>query len=144
MQCHVMSFNLPPSAQPRWNNAPLQLHCAAFSSSKTLCLDQKHNTPMQRVSKTQAARGQGHGHLPSSRQAEVAVALIGPWTIKLRGQKHKFMALMSMNAVTNGRKITCLNNKTSLRVAQQFENSLLSRHPAQCHALIPRNRVHRS
>jgi hypothetical protein len=78
--------------------------------------------------------GRGHGLLPP-REAlmmpwhEVAVDLIGPWTIKLHGQELKFSALTSIDTVTNYPELTRINNKTSEHVAQQFENSWLSRYP---------------
>jgi hypothetical protein len=60
---------------------------------------------------------------------EVAVDLIGPWTINLHGRELKFNAVASIDAVSNCPEIVCLNNKTSQHVAQLFENSWLSRHP---------------
>jgi transposase InsO family protein len=78
--------------------------------------------------------GRGHGHLPARNALilpwqEVAVDLIGPWTIKLHGQDYKFHALTSIDTVTNYPEIVRLNNKTSQHVAQQFENSWLARYP---------------
>jgi transposase InsO family protein len=78
--------------------------------------------------------GRGQGHL-APRQAdikpwqEVAVDLIGPWTIKLHGQSLVFRALTTIDTVTNYPELIRLNSKTSLHVAQQFENSWLSRYP---------------
>ena len=76
----------------------------------------------------------GHGHLPARNALiapwqEVAVDLIGPWTIKLHGQEYKFHALTTIDTVSNYPEIIRLNNKTSQHVAQQFENLWLSRYP---------------
>ena len=60
---------------------------------------------------------------------EVAVNLIGPWSVNLPSQELKFKALTGIDAVSNCPEMTHINNETSLRVAQQFENSWLSRHP---------------
>jgi hypothetical protein len=58
---------------------------------------------------------------------EMAADLIGPWTVKLHGQQHKFVALAIIDTVTNYPELTPINNKTSLHVAQhQSENSWLS------------------
>ena len=60
---------------------------------------------------------------------EVAVDLVGPWTIKLHGQGLKFSALTSIDTVTNYPELARINNKTSEHVAQQFENSWPSGYP---------------
>jgi hypothetical protein len=78
--------------------------------------------------------GRGHGHLAAriadvAPWQEVAVDLIGPWTINLHGQELKFNALTTIDTVSNYPEVIRLNNKTSLHVAQQFENSWLSRYP---------------
>jgi hypothetical protein len=62
---------------------------------------------------------------------EVAVNLIGPWTIKLHGQSLAFQALTTIDTVTNYPELIRLNNKKTslLHVTQQFENSWLSWYP---------------
>ena len=78
--------------------------------------------------------GAGYGDLPP-REAplmpwnEVAVDLIGPWTMDIQGEAVKFDALTCVDTVTNLTEIIILNNRTSHHVAQQFENCWLSRYP---------------
>jgi hypothetical protein len=80
------------------------------------------------MSKTQVARGRGHGHRPP-READIApwqetaVDLNGPWTVKLHGfQEHG-------RCVTNCPELIRIKSKTSLHVAQHFENSWHSQCP---------------
>jgi hypothetical protein len=78
--------------------------------------------------------GRGHGLLPARTALilpwqEVAVDLMGPWTVKPHGQEHKFHALTSVDAISNCPETFRLNNKTSQHAVQRFENSWLARHP---------------
>jgi transposase InsO family protein len=78
--------------------------------------------------------GRGHGET-AAREAttapwqEVAVDLIGPWTLPVNGTNMTFMALTIIDTVTNLVEVIRLNNKTSAHVALQFENTWLSRYP---------------
>ena len=118
---HVGITRLTSTIATHFYHPGLQAHVANIIRPCDAC--QRYKLP-----------GRGHGQLPP-REAdiapwqEVAVDLIGPWTIKLHGQNYKFMALTSIDTVTNYPEIVRLNNKTSLHVAQQFENSWLSRYP---------------
>jgi hypothetical protein len=78
--------------------------------------------------------GPGYGKLPP-REApfapwdEVAVDLIGPWTIKTNGQELVFHALTCINPVTNLTELVCINDKSAAHVGMRFENKWLARYP---------------
>ena len=85
--------------------------------------------------------GRGYGEAPP-RQAhvapwyEIAVDLIGPWKISIPGnQELEFRALTTIDTVSNLPELIRINNKTSEHVAQQFENSWLSRYPRPIHII---------
>ena len=85
--------------------------------------------------------GPGYGELPprevkADPWEEVHVDLIGPWTVKIRGEKVEFSALTCIDPVTNFVEIARIKRKTSEHVAQTFANSWLSRYP------MPRKCVH--
>ena len=66
--------------------------------------------------------GQGHGETAPRETSllpwrEVAVDLIGPWTLQVQGKDHTFQALTVIDMVTNLVEITRLENKTSEHVA---------------------------
>ena len=75
-----------------------------------------------------------YGHLPE-RHADlipwfaVAVDLIGPWTLNVRGVDIEFSALTCIDPVTNLVELVRIDNKTSAHIAQQFENVWLARYP---------------
>ena len=102
-------------------NPNLKSHIETMISSCDAC--QRHKLVLR-----------GHGHT-APREAgihpwrEVAVDLIGPWTIRLGGQETTFQALTIIDTVTNLTELVRLNNKTSAHVANQFENTWLSRYP---------------
>jgi transposase InsO family protein len=60
---------------------------------------------------------------------EVAVDLIGPWTLSLGEQKIPFSALTMIDMVTNLVEVARIENKTAKHVAMKFENTWLSRYP---------------
>jgi len=80
------------------------------------------------------AAGQGYGELPP-REAplapwtEVAVDLIGPWTVNVAGQEIEFNALTCIDPVTNLTELSRIDNKTSEYVGMRFENEWLARYP---------------
>jgi hypothetical protein len=84
--------------------------------------------------------GQGHGEV-SPREAallpwqEVAVDLIGPWTLQVGNQKHTFSALTIIDMVTNLVKVVRIDNKTSAHVAPHFESTWLSCYPRPIHLI---------
>ena len=78
--------------------------------------------------------GRVHGHA-AAREAvvmpwrDVAVDLIGPWTMEIDGKKYTFQALTIIDMVTNLVEIKRIDNKTAAHVALQFENTWLARYP---------------
>ena len=65
--------------------------------------------------------------------SNIAVDLIGPWTLKIDDQNIKFTALTIIDTVTNLVEIVRLENKSSAHVALQFENNWLARYPLPSH-----------
>jgi hypothetical protein len=66
---------------------------------------------------------------------EIAVDLIGPWTIKVPGEPITFMALTIVDTVTNLPELIRLSNKTAAHVGLQLENAWLSRYPRPMHVI---------
>jgi hypothetical protein len=60
---------------------------------------------------------------------ELAVDLIGPWTINVAGQELTFNALTCIHPVTNLVELTCIDNKTSAHIAMKTENTWLAWYP---------------
>jgi transposase InsO family protein len=78
--------------------------------------------------------GPGYGELPPRTAPlapweEVAVDLIGPWTIKVHEQELVFRALTCIDNVTNLTELSLIQNKSSAHVAMKFENEWLARYP---------------
>jgi len=78
--------------------------------------------------------GPGYGQLPPREASlapwdEVAVDLIGPWTITVNGQELIFNALTCIDPVTNLSELIRINNHSAAHVAMHFENEWLSRYP---------------
>ena len=79
-------------------------------------------------------QGRGYRKLPL-RHAEIApwnevcIDLIGPWEIVVNGNICEFKALTCIDPVTNLVELVRITNKTMGHVAEQFENSWLSRYP---------------
>ena len=79
--------------------------------------------------------GKGYGTLPPREPLmqpwyEVAVDLIGPWTIRdVDGNDHTFMALTIIDTVTNLCEIALIRDKTSSHIGLLFENTWLARYP---------------
>lgn len=102
-------------------------------SLQAICTGIVNNCP-EECQKRKRANKQ-YGHLPP-RQAnllpwnEVAVDLIGPWTLTLSDKtKLTFRALTCIDPVTNLMEAIRIRNKTSKHVAEQFANSWLARYP---------------
>jgi transposase InsO family protein len=78
--------------------------------------------------------GRGYGELPP-REAdsvpwnEVAVDLVGPWTVLVQQQAFVFLALTCIDPVTGLAELIRLQDKTSAHVAMKFENEWLARYP---------------
>jgi transposase InsO family protein len=60
---------------------------------------------------------------------DVAVDLIGPWTLSIGNRKLRFRALTIIDMVTNLVEIVRINKKTAAHVAMHFKNTWLSRYP---------------
>jgi hypothetical protein len=78
--------------------------------------------------------GPQYGHMPPQEAnilpwEEVALDLIGPWTIKVAAEAYKFYALTCIDTVTNFPDAIRLRDKTASHVGMQFENLWLSRYP---------------
>ena len=86
------------------------------------------------------AVGRGHGdtaprETPLLPWREVAVDLIGPWTLQIQGEDYTFQALTIIDMVTNLVEITRLESKSSEHVAMQFNNHWLARYPHPIHCI---------
>jgi transposase InsO family protein len=66
------------------------------------------------------------GLLPWS---EVAVDMIGPWTLEVSDRKKKFSALTIIDLVTNLVEIVHVNSKTTAAITAHFVNTWLTRYP---------------
>ena len=66
---------------------------------------------------------------------EVAVDLVGPWTLRIGAQEHIFSALTMIDMVTNLVEVVRIDNITSAHVALHFENTWLSRYPRPIHVI---------
>jgi hypothetical protein len=66
------------------------------------------------------------GLLPWS---EIAVDMIGPWTLQVGDRAEKFSALTVIDLVTNLVEIVRVNNKSSSAVTAHFVNAWLARYP---------------
>jgi hypothetical protein len=78
--------------------------------------------------------GPQYAHLPPWEAAllpweEVALDLIGPWTVSAAHESYDFYALTCINPVTNFPDVIRLSNKTASHVGMQFENMWLSCYP---------------
>lgn len=85
--------------------------------------------------------GRGYGELPERNAniapwSEVALDLIGPWTLKVNDETLTFVALTIIDTVTNYCELIRLHNKTAAHTALQFENAWLSRYPRPIHAIV--------
>jgi transposase InsO family protein len=78
--------------------------------------------------------GRGYGHL-APREArvlpfsEVAVDLIGPWTVTVNEKELRFHALTIIDEVSTLSELVRIKNKESEHVAWKFEQAWLSRYP---------------
>ena len=60
---------------------------------------------------------------------EVAVDLIGPWTLKVAGQELRFLALTIIDTVTNLIELARIHAQNAAHIALLFENTWLARYP---------------
>ena len=78
--------------------------------------------------------GKGYAELPPREPRmvpwqEIAVDLIGPWTIKVHERKIIFRALTIIDTTTNLAELIRIHNKSAAHVGLQLENAWLSRYP---------------
>ena len=78
--------------------------------------------------------GAGYGHLAEREVrvmpwTEVAVDLIGPWTIIVGNEEYEFNALTSIDTTLNLVEMIRIDEKSSQHVCNKFEQSWLSRYP---------------
>ena len=60
---------------------------------------------------------------------EVAVDLIGPWTVKIRGKTtQKVFALIIIDTTSNLVELVQIDNKSSENIARSFYNTWLARY----------------
>jgi hypothetical protein len=77
----------------------------------------------------------GNGELPPREAGilpwnEVAMDLIGPWTLNIQGAEVKFNALTCIDPASNLVEIACIQNKKSAaHVAMIFESNWVARYP---------------
>ena len=78
--------------------------------------------------------GKGYGLLPEREMRiapweEVAIDLIGPWTIKVNGKMVEFNALTCIDTASNLVELIRIDNKTAEHVRSKFIQSWLCRYP---------------
>jgi transposase InsO family protein len=126
----------------RWYHLALG-HCGSTRLNDTMQMHFYHQR-LRQVCEEEVGRcdicqrhkhvGRGHGKA-ASREApllpwqEIAVDLIGPWTLQLGNHQLRFSALTMIDTVTNLVEAVRLDNKTAAHVAMHFENTWLSRYP---------------
>jgi hypothetical protein len=78
--------------------------------------------------------GASYGELPPREATlvpwyEVAVNLIGPWTMLVHGEEIEFSALTCIDTVSNLVELVRIENKTAAHVGMLFENTWVARYP---------------
>jgi hypothetical protein len=78
--------------------------------------------------------GPQYGHMPPQEAnilfwEEVALDLIGPWTVKVADESYESYALTCIDTVTNFPDAIRIRDKTASHVGIQFENLWLARYP---------------
>ena len=68
--------------------------------------------------------------------SDIAIDLVGPWTVKVHGIALTFQALTVIDTVTNFCEIIRIYDKTARHVGLQLENSWLSRYPRPVRCLF--------
>jgi hypothetical protein len=74
--------------------------------------------------------GRGYGRLPKGEVRiapweEVAIDLIGPWKVKVKGQQVEFNALTCINMASNLVELIRIDNKTAEHIREKFTQSWL-------------------
>ena len=91
----------------------------------------KYNCPVCQKHKLD---GKGYGLLPmrdlkEQPFEEVAVDLIGPWLVQVRGKPCEFNALTAIDTVTNLVEIVRIDNRTSEHITTKFAQVWMARYP---------------
>jgi len=78
--------------------------------------------------------GRGYGLLPERQVRiapweEVAIDLIGPWTVKVNGRECEFSALTCIDTASNLVELIRIDNKTAEHIRDKFVQSWLCRYP---------------
>ena len=78
--------------------------------------------------------GKGYGLLPEREMRiapweEVAIDLIGPWTINVNGKVCEFNALTCIDTASNLVELVRIENKTAEHIRAKFEQTWLARYP---------------
>ena len=78
--------------------------------------------------------GPGYGLLPEREVRgqpfeEIAVDLIGPWTLRVSGRNYEFYALTIIDTVTNLVELIRLDNCTGEHTLMKFQHAWLARYP---------------
>jgi len=60
---------------------------------------------------------------------EVAVDLIGPWKVQVRGKQYEFNTLPAIDTVTNLVEVVRIDKKTLQHITSRFAQSLMARYP---------------
>jgi hypothetical protein len=84
--------------------------------------------------------GRGYGLLPKQELwiapwEEVTINLIGPWKVKVNGQKVGFNALTCIDTASNLVKLIRVDNKTAKHIHDKFTQSWLCRYPCPVRCL---------
>ncbi|KAG7361664.1 reverse transcriptase RNA-dependent DNA polymerase [Nitzschia inconspicua] len=108
----------------------LRMHFYHPQLQQTCEIEVRKCDPCQRLKNV----GRGHGETASREVSllpwqDVAVDLIGPWTISIGNKNLTFSALTIIDMVTNLVEVVRIDNKTAAHVAMHFENSWLSKYP---------------
>ncbi|KAL7568657.1 hypothetical protein ACA910_021659 [Epithemia clementina (nom. ined.)] len=125
---HLGSQRLRETIAMHASHPDLGLYCEQAVTSCPTC--QRVKTRHRHYSKLPAREVQGNPW------ANIAVDLIGPWTVSIQNQKLTFQALTIIDTVTNLCKLICINDKTARHVGLQLENAWLSRYPRPVRCLF--------
>ena len=118
---HAGQTRLLQTIASRWYHPQLRVAVNNLVRSCEVCQRYKQSGP-------------GYGLLPPREAVvqpfyEVAVDLVGPWTIRVNNERIAFTALTAIDPCTTLTEAVVLSNKTSSNVATQFEQMWLHRYP---------------
>ncbi len=116
---HPGSKKLRLTLEQRYYHPEMRRYIDAYK-----CADCQHNK----------LDGKGYGLLPERELREqpfeeVAVDLIGPWKVQVRGKPYEFNALTCIDTVTNLVELIRVDRKTSEHITNRFAQSWMARYP---------------